>query len=123
MSIDKDPQKRAIFINDFLKAKGMYNQPKKLTEHELIMKQAMDIWNLVKKRNALPLLKALQDSNYYSPKGTQQLLLSAFQKEFNTWDKDSLVFLISVMHTEELEKQCQELVNQGLHGSDMDKPV
>lgn len=120
---ESDPSSRELFINDFLKQKGIYQSPKPLREEEVIMKNALVEWNSIWKGSILPLLKALKSPSDYNSAGTQRLLLDAFKSKFNKWDKESMTFLISVMHTEEMEKQARQLAEQGIIGENMNKPI
>lgn len=117
------PENRHLFIDDFLKQKGLHRDPKKLTEFQLIARQAIGEFDSIWKGTILPLLKALKSPSDYKSDGTQKLLVDAFKARFNKWDKDSLVYLISVMHAEEMEKQASQLAEQGILGEYMDKPI
>ena len=118
-----DPSARRLFIDDFLKQKGLFVSPKKLSEEQLIMKNALSEWDSIWKGTILPLLKALKSPADYNAAGTQHLLLDAFKSRFSKWDKESLLFLLSVMHTEEMEKQARQLAEQGIIGESMNKPI
>lgn len=108
---------------DVLKAKGLWVDPVKPTQEQLILQSARKVWEQVKRNLAVPLLSGIQSSAQYSTTGTQQLLLKDFERKFSNWSKDELVFLCAVMHTEELEKQIKQEVDAGLIGEHRDKPI
>ena len=119
------PEHRKNFAEDILKKKGKFvpHDTKPLSEELRILQRAMNNFNHIRKAIAIPLLKALPTVASYDTTATQQLLLSSFREEFRYWSYDDLLFLVSVMHTEELEKQCKEAVNAGICGPDMEKPI
>lgn len=125
MSINSNPNERRAFIENVLKNKGLFvnGSTTPLTNEQKIFAQAVKVWESVRINYARPLLKALQTSSQYDTVATQKLLLPEFERRFGSWSKDELVFLVSVMHTEELEKNMKQLVEQGLHGESMDKPI
>ena len=119
------PDKRALAIADYLKERNLYHAPPAqiITQEAIIARHAMGIWDQVIRNVAKPLLKSVKTPRAYSKAGTQRILMDAFKSRFNSMSKDDLVILVSQMHTEELEKQCESVANAGMIGEDMDKPI
>ena len=120
-----DEKQRKQFIDDQLRARGKFIAPPNhiLTPEQILAREAMSIWEQVKRNIAMPLLKAIPTPSQYQPAGTQRLLKDAFVHRFNGMSKDELVMLVSIMHAEELEKWVDACVKGGLCGPDMEKPV
>ena len=120
-NLDQNPEHRKRFVEDILKKKGLFVNEKPQTPEQRIQFQAMTLWTEVKRRAAYPLLKALKSKDQYIPAGTQQLFYAEFRRGFAAWSKDELVALISIMHTEELERECSQIVEQGVFGDQFGK--
>ena len=118
----KDPTKRRLALHDYLVKRGLASPSsvQLITPEVTASRVAMGFWEHIVKTVARPMLKALKQPNDYSPAGTQQLLYSSFRDKFNTMTKDELVILVSVMHAEELEKQCQSAAHAALIGDHTD---
>lgn len=114
---------RKDFIDDFLKKKGKFVEPQKLSPEQQIFANAMKIYESVWGNNVNPLLRALKSPSEYQPTGTQLILLDALKTRFNGWSKDELVFLVSAMHCEEMEKRCKQIVEQGRVGENFGKEI
>lgn len=120
---NSDPNTRRVFIDDFLKSKGLFVPKGQLTPRQIICRQAVGVWQTIQRTTARPLLLALKGPAQYNAAGTQQLLVDAFQLEFNKlFDKDEAITLLAIMHAEEMEKQISQQVNAGLVGDHTDKP-
>jgi hypothetical protein len=118
-----NPEQRKAFVDDTLKKRGLYVETPSETHEQAICRTAVGIFNGVTSNVAQPLLAALNSPSQYDSAGTQRLLKDAFQSRFNTFGKDELVILLSIMHAEELEKQCRQMADAGLVGKDKDKPL
>lgn len=116
------PHERKRAINDYLKLTGKTTPLTTLTPEQSITRQAMGIWDQVLRNVAKPLLKGMKKPSDYIPAGTQHILVDAFKSRFNHMSKDELVSLVSIMHGEELEKQCAQCANAGMIGEHMDNP-
>jgi hypothetical protein len=121
----ESPENRKRLIDDVLKKKGLYvaNGQPVLTPAQQCLQRARVIWKQIFEYRAKPILKALPTPSAYQPAATQELLCGSFMTEFRSWSKDDLVFLVSCMHCEEMEKVMQEAVNAGCCGEHMDKPI
>lgn len=121
--IPNDINSRKLWIDDFLKKKGIYKSIANLTPEQKITLAAIQVWEEVRRQDMVPLLSSLQKPSDYIPNATQRLFCSDFQRKFSQWGKDELVFLISAMHAEELEKQCNQIVSQGMIGINYGKKI
>jgi hypothetical protein len=122
-----NPDQRRQMIEDFIDKKtlGEYHARKNRppTAEEQCIAKCRAFWREVELTTAVPLLRALPSASAYDMVGTMKLLRDAFDSKFNSLTKDELVFIISLMHTEEMTKHVKSIVDQGLVGADMDKPI
>ena len=118
------PDARRRAIQAYLKGRGLTASPASvLTPEAILARHAMGFWDQVIRNVAKPLLKAISTPSAYNPAGTQRLLVDTFTSKFSTMSKDELVMLVSIMHAEEMEKQINQMVEAGLVGPDMEKPL
>ena len=116
------PEQRRKFAQDAVsKRLGTTPPPRTLTADERLFQTAVSIFVKVSNTSLKPILSGLQRTADYSKLGTQMLLMDAFVREFNQLSKDELVRLVSMMHTEELEKQGSSMANAGHIGALVDK--
>lgn len=116
------PEERRKFAQDEVsKRLGTAPPPRALTADERLFHTAVAIFNKVSNTSLRPMLEALQRPADYSKLGTQMILMDAFVREFNQLSKDELVRLVSMMHTEELERQAASMANAGHVGKLVDK--
>ena len=118
-----NPEHRKAFIDDQLKRRGKFVPVKDPTPEQRICTDAMRIFNQVTTNTLRPLLRALTTPSQYNSVGTLVILKDAFQSRFNTFSKDELVTLLSIMHAEELEKQAKQMAAAGNIGEFLDKPI
>lgn len=114
--IPTNPLGQKRFIEDTLKRKGLHVAEREPSPQEKIFNSAMTQYDRIWRNSVIPLLKALREAKQYNTAGTQVLIMDMFKTSFNHWTKDELVFLLSAMHAEEMEKQARQIVEQGLIG-------
>lgn len=121
----QDPVKRRLAIQDYLESRNLTHIPPSniITPEQILARTAMGIWDSIVRNVARPMLKAMKQPSDYNPAGTQRLLMDSFKHKFSNLSKDELVMLVSIMHTEELEKQCAQTANAGLVGEYSDKKI
>lgn len=66
---------------------------------------------------------AAEAGHPFDPVGCSKLIEKLLLDNLNTWNKDELLFLSTLIHTGVLMEQIQEQVDQGLIGKQKDFPV
>lgn len=125
MNLDANSRKAMIedFLNDKTNGQFKARKNRALSAEEQLFVKAVKAWQDVENQTVRPLLKALPTAAQYNTEGTMRLVKDAFISKFATWNKEELLFLVTIMHTEEMTKKITEMVNQGMVGPDMDKPI
>lgn len=95
-----NPDQRSAMVNDALKALSHDFKPMDETAAMLLMKRAFELSKAVK-AIINPLLKHEQAfGGGHDTKTLAHLISKAYTEGFSNWDKDELLYLVVLMHTE-----------------------